>query len=650
MKTPRVFLMLVMLAVLAISWEGSGLAAAADNDGPVANARPSSAEINWQPKLDYAVIVLTVSTPDGEVIRKEFASGVAPFFRNTDEKGHRLADGNYLYELRVVPFIAAAVREALAKARQEGRDEAVARDLRNRGLLAKQEVVQSGAFMISGGAFVMGNDASESQRVGAKKRAAPETDTLAASSEFHSFSNLARPMSAPFLKASPYAVSRSANREISAAANLRAIASHAAVRFFDQVIPDDLIVQGSTCVGLDCVNNESFGFDTIRLKENNTRIKFDDTSASVGFPANDWQLTANDSASGGSSKFSIEDITGATVPFTITAGAATNSLFVDSTGRLGLRTSTPVLDIHAATSNTPAMRLEQNAAGGFTAQTWDIAGNEANFFVRDVTGGARLPFRIRPGAPTSSLDINASGQVGIGTASPSQKLHVFENADVFTFGLVENTSNTTAAAAFLKVKATTSELDMRAHASARIISRFGVTLGGWGEVLQTAGNGLAVGTIGNLPLILGTNSLNRVHILGNGNIGIGGLTTPSSPLQHISGAKLTVAGVWTDASSRALKMNIRNLSSSDALKTLEKLNPVQFEYKAEPGENYVGFIAEDVPELVATSDRKSLSPMDVVAVLTKVLQEQQKTIAALQQKVARLEHHKVKAVHLKTKR
>lgn len=27
----------------------------------------------------------------------------------------------------------------------------------------------------------------------------------------------------------------------------------------DQVIADDLIVQGSACVGLDCVNNESFG-------------------------------------------------------------------------------------------------------------------------------------------------------------------------------------------------------------------------------------------------------------------------------------------------------------------------------------------------------------------------------------------------------
>src|SRR5882757_1859613 len=187
----------------------------------------------------------------------------------------------------------------------------------------------------------------------------------------------------------------------------------------DFVIADDLIVQGSACVGLDCVDGEAFGFDTIRLKENNTRIKFDDTSTSPGFPNNDWQLTANDSASGGLNKFSIENTTVATVPFTIVGPAPTNSLFVDGSGRVGLRTSTPGLDLSIKTGNTPAQRLEQDTSGGFTAQTWDIGGNEANFFVRDLTGGSRLPFRVRPGAPTSSIDIAASGNVGFGTPSPA---------------------------------------------------------------------------------------------------------------------------------------------------------------------------------------------------------------------------------------
>jgi len=139
----------------------------------------------------------------------------------------------------------------------------------------------------------------------------------------------------------------------------------------DQVIPDDLVVQGSECVGLDCVNNESFGFDTIRLKENNLRIKFDDTSTG-SFPSNDWQITANDSASGGANKFSIDDTTNARTPFTILAGAPTNSLFIDGIGRIGLRTATPALDLHFNTSNTPGIRLEQNSSVGFATQTWDV--------------------------------------------------------------------------------------------------------------------------------------------------------------------------------------------------------------------------------------------------------------------------------------
>lgn len=41
---------------------------------------------------------------------------------------------------------------------------------------------------------------------------------------------------------------------------------------------------------------------------------------------------------------------------------------------------------------------------------------------------------------------------------------------------------------------------------------------------------------------------------------------------------------------------------------------------------HVGFIAEDVPELVATKDRKGLSPMNSVTVVTTVIYGQQKTI------------------------
>jgi hypothetical protein len=110
----------------------------------------------------------------------------------------------------------------------------------------------------------------------------------------------------------------------------------------------------------------------------------------------------------------------------------------------------------------------------------------------------------------------------------------------------------------------------------------------------------------------------------------GSITTQTS-------AMLTTGGVWQNASSREYKDNIQTLSAEKASETLKNLTPVTYNYKVDPEEKHVGFIAEDVPALVASNDRKGLSPMDIVAVLTKVVQEQNKTIEALSAKIDRLE-------------
>ncbi|MBK6738410.1 MAG: tail fiber domain-containing protein [Haliea sp.] len=96
-----------------------------------------------------------------------------------------------------------------------------------------------------------------------------------------------------------------------------------------------------------------------------------------------------------------------------------------------------------------------------------------------------------------------------------------------------------------------------------------------------------------------------------------------------NGARLTKGGVWTNASSRELKDDIETLSTEDANAALEALSPVRYVYKNSREEEYVGFIAEDVPELVASNDHKSLSPMDIVAVLTTVTKNLKAEIAAL---------------------
>ena len=191
-----------------------------------------------------------------------------------------------------------------------------------------------------------------------------------------------------------------------------------------QTIAENLIVTGSFCAGADCVTGESFGFDTLRLKENNLRIHFDDTSSTASFPANDWRIIINDSANGGNNKFAIQDSTAGRVPFTLSAGAPTDAFFMDSSGRIGLGTATPAVHLHMVDGNTPTLRLEQDGSSGFAPQTWDVAGNESGFFVRDTTNSSTLPFRILPGAPSGSLVIDGEGEVGIGILHATAKLHV----------------------------------------------------------------------------------------------------------------------------------------------------------------------------------------------------------------------------------
>lgn len=133
-------------------------------------------------------------------------------------------------------------------------------------------------------------------------------------------------------------------------------------------------------------------------------------------------------------------------------------------------------------------------------------------------------------------------------------------------------------------------------------------------------------------LTIGSGSEDRITINRDGNIGIG-TNRPRHPLEMASGAHVTAGGVWTNASSREYKENIEELTLEDALAALGELAPVRFNYKTDGEDDYVGFIAEDVPDLVATKDRRGLSAMDLVAVLTKVVQAQQKQIEELESRL-----------------
>ena len=76
---------------------------------------------------------------------------------------------------------------------------------------------------------------------------------------------------------------------------------------------------------------------------------------------------------------------------------------------------------------------------------------------------------------------------------------------------------------------------------------------------------------------------------------------------EINGNGYAYQGRWIDGSSRDFKENIEDLTDTEALLAFENLKPVTFNYKANPDDLAVGFIAEDVPELVAMPSRKSFT-------------------------------------------
>ena len=573
---PSILSILLVVVCLHISASGQ----MAEDKNRLAAVSATGSSVRWDVSAPHAGLSVIIAAPDGRVFRVESKAGASLEFTLSDKQGNRLPDGQYTYELRLAPEISKGVKEQLAAARGKDDD---AEDVRAaRKLAGIPNLVESGGFSIVNGAVIVAGAVEEA---GARKVSKISEQRIPGL--IPATTETKNQMHHPLMIAKP-----------------------------DDVIPDDLIVQGSACVGLDCVNGEVFGFDTIRVKENNTRIQFDDTSG-AGFPTNNWQIRANSSAGGGASFLGFVDqgATGnsetGTIVFEVDAGAPANSLKVSSTGRVGLRTATPVLDLHIATGDTPAHRLEQTNGSGFTAQTWDIAGNEANFFIRDVTSGSRLPFRIRPGAPTSSIDISASGQVGIGTGSPGTKVDIsLANND---FLRIIETGSGTPNRVFLGDVTNAGYLDLRS-------------------------------SDGNIRTLLNAGQTSYINSNG-GNVGVG-TAAPTATLSVNGTANKPGGGSWDVFSDERLK-NIKGHFNS-GLKAVMRLQPLRYEYKPDNAlglkseGDHIGFgaqaVQEIIPEAVSRNQNGYLQVNNdpILWTMLNAIKEQQKEIEQLKGEIRQL--------------
>ena len=250
---------------------------------------------------------------------------------------------------------------------------------------------------------------------------------------------------------------------------------------------------------------------------------------------------------------------------------AQDSVFVTTTGDVGIGTSTPAvrLDVKSSAAGQVAARLQNSSATGHSGIHYlDHAGNiDLYFGIDNANSTTRLdsvnnnPILILTNSVermriTSAGNVTTTGDVGIGISTPTARLDVESNgsnpvtarfrnsnpsADVFNVLLMENANTGVNGSSALQLASNSSFANIQAHGSGRTISRFGQPLASWVEIVVAgASNGVIVGTQFDKPLILGTNNADRLHINPTGDIGIG-TTTPASKL-HVNGGDIRVSG------------------------------------------------------------------------------------------------------------
>ena len=534
----------------------------------------------FHPVVEHKELILTVIGPCSYEYRQVAKRGETPFFRL--ESGITI-DGNYTYSLVVIPEVDGSVIDVLKIARKTG-DNSEVNQLCRDGRLPGDPATQSHGFLIDRGEIIFDPNKTDNKVAGF-----PVDQDVVGDEYFESFE----------------------------AAGLD-------IPLKDFVINDDLIVDGSACIGFDCVNGESFSFDTIRLKENNLRIKFDDTSVAASFPRTDWQLTANASANGGASKFSIDDISGSRTPFTVEANARSHSLYVDDGGRIGNRTSTPSTEIHTIDGDTPTLRLQQDGSSGFAPQTWDVAGNETNFFIRDVSNGSTLPFRIRPGAPTSSIFIDVDGDVGFGTASPDADLDITDGNAQLLLDIGVNNGDV---------------ITLESADDGQDIWRiFETAAGGILMSMYDASENedFRLATTGGSQWMSGPVGLNCDNASDSFTVHDG---TNAAGTDCAAGTFSTMnAGDtnFTASSSRTLKQNLSPVAPQGILEKIEGIDVYNYDFIEGPKDR-MGLMAEDFHQIFGRGSDKMLSGQEIQMAMWLAIKELSANNRELAERIAELE-------------
>ena len=213
----------------------------------------------------------------------------------------------------------------------------------------------------------------------------------------------------------------------------------------------------------------------------------------------------------------------------VTRTSNTERMRITSAGNVGIGTSSPtsLLDVNGNAEVAGTLFLGASNHG-------NLGSDATQLFAR----GNNIAFQNAAGSTTYAY-INSSGNVGIGTASPTAKLDVIGNAN---FGAAILTgSGVSTGDVQLELGANRSGnglayVDLHSAAGGdfqtRII-RYAGANGGM-DIIQTGTGGMVITNEGSADTAFKTNALERMRITNAGNVGIG-TASPSTKL-HVAGA------------------------------------------------------------------------------------------------------------------
>jgi hypothetical protein len=327
-----------------------------------------------------------------------------------------------------------------------------------------------------------------------------------------------------------------------------------------------------------------------------------------------------------------------------------NSLIFDNGTNIGIGTTSPDTLLHlSATQGTSKIASTSTSAANAPYLTFFHAGNDEF----RISGGDGL--RFLSSGTTERMRITGAGNVGIGTSSPTNVLHIQGTGTTyFHIGNSSTGSGSSDGADIGYFTGQTSLNIVQRENDAMIFStndteRMRITSGG---------NVLIGGTdVANLGT---TNRIGAFRVDSSGEVYLQLATTGQSTVNHaffynstgLGGSIRTSSGTISlvNGSDYRMKTNIQSLT--EGLSIISKLKPCTFEYIATEGSKFEGFIAHELQEIIpnavfgekdainedGTPDYQGIDTVKIIPYLVKAIQEQNQLIQELSAKVSALEN------------